>query len=35
MSDLAEIEVPRQLKLAAPVVTKDNVDTYLPSAFRS
>ena len=35
MSDLAEIEVPRQLKLSAPVVTKDNVDTYLPSAFRS
>ena len=35
MSDLAEIEVPRQLKLAAPIVTKDNVDTYLPSAFRS
>ena len=35
MSDLSEIEVPRQLKLAAPVVTKDNVDTYLPSAFRS
>jgi ribose transport system substrate-binding protein len=35
MSDLAEIEVPRELKLAAPVVTKDNVDTYLPSAFRS
>ncbi|KQX72483.1 sugar ABC transporter substrate-binding protein [Aeromicrobium sp. Root472D3] len=30
LSDLAEIEVPRQLKLAAPVVT-----TYLPSAFRS
>src|SRR5215207_813340 len=29
MSDLAEIEVPRQIKLAAPVVTKDNVDTYL------
>lgn len=35
MSDLAEIEVPRQLKLSAPVVTKANVDTYLPSAFRS
>jgi ribose transport system substrate-binding protein len=35
MSDLAEIEVPRQLKLAAPVVTAENVDTYLPSAFRS
>ena len=35
LSDLAEIEVPRQLKLSAPVVTADNVDTYLPSAFRS
>ena len=35
LSDLAEIEVPRQLKLAAPVVTAENVDTYLPSAFRS
>ena len=35
LSDLAEIEVPRQLKRSAPVVTADNVDTYLPSAFRS
>ncbi|MEO6605161.1 MAG: substrate-binding domain-containing protein [Aeromicrobium sp.] len=35
LSDLAEIEVPRQIKLAAPVVTKDNVDIYLPSAFKS
>jgi len=35
MSDLAEIEVPRQIKLAAPVVTKDNVDTYIKSAFES
>ncbi len=35
MSDLSEIEVPRQLKLSAPVVTKDNVDTYLKSAFES
>lgn len=35
LSDLAEIEVPRELKLSAPVVTKDNVDTYLPSAFES
>nr|MCW2728997.1 sugar transporter substrate-binding protein [Aeromicrobium sp.] len=35
LSDLAEIEVPRMLKLAAPIVTKENVDTYLPSAFRS
>ncbi len=35
LSDLAEIEVPREVKLSAPVVTKDNVDTYLPSAFES
>ncbi|MBC7631163.1 substrate-binding domain-containing protein [Aeromicrobium sp.] len=35
MSDLSEIEVPRQLKLSAPVVTKDNVATYLKSAFES
>src|SRR5690242_3273010 len=35
MSDLAEIEVPREVKLSAPVVTKENVDTYLPSAFES
>lgn len=35
MSDLSEIEVPRELKLAAPVVTKDNVDTYIKSAFES
>ncbi len=35
MSDLAEIEVPRQIKLAAPVVTKENVDTYIKSAFES
>jgi ribose transport system substrate-binding protein len=35
MSDLSEIEVPRELKLSAPVVTKDNVDTYIKSAFES
>jgi ribose transport system substrate-binding protein len=35
MSDLSEIEVPRQLKLSAPVVTKENVDTYIKSAFES
>lgn len=35
MSDLSEVEVPRQIKLAAPVVTKDNVDTYIKSAFES
>jgi ribose transport system substrate-binding protein len=35
MSDLSEVEVPRQIQLAAPVVTKDNVDTYIKSAFES
>ncbi|WP_231907658.1 substrate-binding domain-containing protein [Oerskovia enterophila] len=35
MSDLASIGVPRQIQLFAPVVTKDNVDEYLPSAFES
>src|SRR5690349_10883441 len=35
MSDLVEVEVPRKVQLYAPVVTKDNVDQYLPSAFES
>lgn len=35
MSDLVEVEVPRQINLFAPVVTKDNVDEYLPMAFES
>lgn len=35
MSDLAEVEVPRQVQLAAPVVTKDNVSEYMDSAFES
>lgn len=35
MSDLAEVEVPRKIQLAAPIVTKDNVDQYLDSAFES
>ncbi|WP_225219739.1 substrate-binding domain-containing protein [Oerskovia merdavium] len=35
MSDLASLGVPRQIQLFAPVVTKDNVDEYLPSAFES
>ena len=30
MSDLVEVEVPRPIMLHAPVVTKDNVDQYLP-----
>ncbi|MBW9215039.1 substrate-binding domain-containing protein [Mumia sp. zg.B53] len=35
MSDLAEVEVPRVIQLAAPIVTKDNVDDYMDSAFES
>jgi ribose transport system substrate-binding protein len=35
MSDLVEIEVPTRIVLNAPVVTADNVDQYLPSAFES
>ncbi|MBD8059874.1 substrate-binding domain-containing protein [Cellulomonas sp. JH27-2] len=35
MSDLVEVEVPRKVQLYAPVVTKANVDQYLPTAFES
>jgi ribose transport system substrate-binding protein len=35
LGDLVEVEVPRQVQLYAPVVTKDNVDRYLPTAFES
>jgi ribose transport system substrate-binding protein len=35
MSDLVEVEVPRTVQLYAPVVTKANVDKYLPTAFES
>src|SRR3954462_864846 len=35
LSDLVENEVPRKITLNAPVVTKDNVDQYLDSAFES
>jgi ribose transport system substrate-binding protein len=35
MSDLVEVEVPRTVQLFAPVVTSENVDTYLPTAFVS
>jgi ribose transport system substrate-binding protein len=35
LGDLVEVEVPRQVELFAPVVTKDNVDRYLPTAFES
>jgi ribose transport system substrate-binding protein len=35
MSDLVEVEVPRTVQLYAPVVTKDNVDQFIDSAFAS
>ncbi|MGQ7297186.1 substrate-binding domain-containing protein [Quadrisphaera sp. KR29] len=35
LGDLVEVEVPRKITLSAPVVTKDNVDQYLPTAFES
>ncbi|WP_129337281.1 substrate-binding domain-containing protein [Cellulomonas endophytica] len=35
LGDLVEVEVPREIQLFAPVVTADNVDKYLPSAFES
>ncbi|WP_069387011.1 substrate-binding domain-containing protein [Cellulosimicrobium cellulans] len=35
MSDLASSGVPRTVQLYAPVVTADNVDQYLPTAFES
>ena len=35
MADLVEVEVPRKIILNAPVVTKDNVDDYIDTAFQS
>jgi ribose transport system substrate-binding protein len=35
LSDLVENEIPRQIVLNAPVVTKDNVDDYVGTAFES
>jgi ribose transport system substrate-binding protein len=35
LGTLVESSVPRTIQLFAPVVTKDNVDTYLPTAFES
>lgn len=35
MGDLKEQEVPKSITLYSAVVTKDNVDTYLPAAFES
>lgn len=35
LSDLVQVEVPRRVVLNAPVVTKANVDKYLPLGFES
>lgn len=35
LGDLVEVEVPRKVQLYAPVVTKENVDQYLSTAFES
>ena len=35
MDDLVSSQVPRQVQLFAPVVTADNVDQYLDTAFES
>lgn len=35
MGDLVQVEVPREVQLYAPVVTADNVDQYIDSAFES
>ncbi|BDI21494.1 substrate-binding domain-containing protein [Herbiconiux sp. L3-i23] len=35
MGDLVEVEVPSRIVLNAPVVTADNVEQYLPTAFES
>jgi ribose transport system substrate-binding protein len=35
LSDIVEVEVPNRIVLNAPVVTKENVDKYLPTAFES
>lgn len=35
MTDLVEVEVPRTVQLFAPVVTAENVEQYLPTAFDS
>ncbi len=35
MGDLVEVEVPRTVQLYAPVVTADNVDQFIDTAFES
>jgi len=35
MGDMVEVEVPRRVMMYAPVVTKDNVASFLPNAYES
>jgi ribose transport system substrate-binding protein len=35
LSDLVELQVPKEIVLASETITKDNVDKYLPLGFRS
>jgi ABC-type sugar transport system substrate-binding protein len=35
LSDLVQVEVPKRVVLNAPVVTKENVEQYLPLGFES
>ena len=35
MSDLVELQVPKEIVLTSETITKDNVDKYLPLGFRS
>jgi ribose transport system substrate-binding protein len=35
LADLVEVEVPNRIVLSAPVVTAENVEKYLPTAFAS
>jgi ribose transport system substrate-binding protein len=35
MSDLVELQVPKQIVLQSETITKDNVDKYLPLGFKS
>ncbi|MPZ96484.1 MAG: substrate-binding domain-containing protein [Propionibacteriales bacterium] len=35
LSDLVQVEVPKRIVLNAPVVTKDNVEEYMPLGFES
>jgi ribose transport system substrate-binding protein len=35
LGDIVEVSIPRKIMLYAPVVTKENVDQFLPTAFES